>query len=333
MDERRQSEVQQEEGGDKILCLNCKHELEGRFCSQCGQDSRPFQRSIGSIVNGAAEGLFDLDGKILKSIIPILTSPGKLTLAYLKGKRRAQVNPFQLYAFFSFLFFFTSLYIPSFLEKDLETGKIKDVPQFLADSISTDDSISVDFYDEGLKFSAIDSVRKPHKLASYDSVQAALPESQRDGIVMNFLTRRFYYLSDRTQSEGITIFSEVVKNFKDNIPNTLIFLLPFFALLLKLFYLRRNFFFIDHLIFSIHQFCFLFLVGTIFFLLNPILTEEVIPWILTGLLIYFIVAMKRVYAQSWRKTILKLFLISILYSIILVIAVTMNVVYTVLFQV
>jgi|GEM_PF-5375790 hypothetical protein len=333
MDEMPQSEVRPEKEQDGQICLNCRQELTGRFCSSCGQDSRPFKRSLGSILSGAAEGLFDLDGKILKSIIPILTSPGKLTLAYLDGKRRAQVNPFQLYAFFSFLFFFTSIYMPSFLEKELDTGKLKDVPEFLGDSVSREDSVTIDFFDERLEFSAGDSVRKPHKLASYDSVQAVLPESRRDGLIKNLLTRRFYNIVDRAQSEGTTIFHEVVQNFKDNIPNTLIFLLPFFALLLKLFYLRRNFFFVDHLIFSIHQFCFLFLVGTIFFILNPILTEDVVYWIFVGLILYFLIAMKRVYAQSWIKTILKLFMISVLYSIILAIALSMNVVYALLFQV
>jgi hypothetical protein len=62
------------------------------------------------------------------------------------------------------------------------------------------------------------------------------------------------------------------------------------------------------------------------------MTDSFLPWILSGLGLYFIVAMKRVYAQSWRKTMLKLFLISMIYSIVLALALSMNFLYAVLFQ-
>jgi hypothetical protein len=331
MDEMQQSVAQEGKEPYRQICPNCHHELSGRYCSSCGQDSRPFQRSLGSILSGAAEGFFDLDGKILKSIVPILTSPGKLTLAYLEGKRRAQVNPFQLYAFFSFLFFFTSLYAPSFFEEKNDSANEKSMEIVSADSLPLKE-LSVELFNEDLRISPGNQKENLRRLAEYDSSQNIIPEEKRDGRLRRFLKRRSYQLSARLAEEQKTVFSDMKDNFKSNLPNTLIFLLPLFAMLLKLFYLRRDFFFVDHLIFSIHQFCFLFLIGTFYAFAKPLVTDSFLPWILSGLGLYFIVAMKRVYAQSWRKTMLKLFLISMIYSIVLALALSMNFLYAVLFQ-
>jgi len=93
-------------------------------------------------------------------------------------------------------------------------------------------------------------------------------------------------------------------------------LLPIFALILKLFYIRRKQNYVKHLIFSIHLHSFWFLVAIIILLLFLIFkkVEGVIPIVLIlwcG--IYFIIALKKFYRQKTGKTILKWIGISFLY--------------------
>jgi hypothetical protein len=332
MEDLPDTSPQEENEAPRQYCLNCRTVLSGRFCSHCGQDSRPFRRSFGSVMKGAAEGFFDLDGKVLKSIWPLLFSPGKLTVDFLDGRRKMQVNPFQLYAFFSFLFFFTRLYVPAIFQgQDYPDGK-PDASVLALDSLQND---SVQFYLFDVKITSgsekkAESVAR--ELASYDSLQLHLAEDQRDGFLDNFAKRRFYHLKLRLAKEGKTVLNELLENFKSNIPNTLILLIPVFAFLLKLLYFRREFYFLDHLIFSIHLFCFIFLIGTLLEISEPLRPDNALVWICIGIGCYFALAMKRVYCQTWRKTVLKLFLVSFLYSIFCVIALSLSFLYAMMIQ-
>jgi hypothetical protein len=323
----------QEEAAPELRCENCGIVLHDRFCSHCGQDSRPFQRSLGKVFAGFTAGLFDIDGKVLKSIIPLLLFPGRLTNQFLEGKRRSQVNPFQLYAFFSFIFFFTTLYAPSFLEKETIADISKKDISAVLDSVEADSSAIVVANGEGLNWTIKRKAGSKSELAKYDSLQSQMPEERRDPFPENLLMRRFYHLADRFALENrSTLLAEMWDNFKSNIPNILILLLPVFAFLLKLLYLRSNLYFVDHLVFSIHQFCFVFLLGTLLVLSGSWLPDWAPEWILIGLIAYFILAMKRVYLQSYRRTIFKFGLISFFYSIILVIALAINIAVAAFFQ-
>lgn len=313
-------------------CLNCGTELGGRYCSSCGQDSRTFKRSLSNILEGFAVGLFELDGKVVQSIRPILFSPGALTLAFLEGKRRAQVNPFQLYAFFSFLFFFTTVVMNADFSGEQDFGKGKNSASEVADSIIAQTGLSSASDSSSYLSNEINADVLPESLASYDSSQARLPEAEKDGWAERFLMRRLIVLKNKIARNGKLVLFDMFENFKSNIPNTLIFLLPVFALLLKLIYIRQKFYFVDHLIFSIHQFCFLFLMGTFWQISHSVLPESLVIWIISGIALYFIVAMKRVYLQSWRKTVFKFFLVSALYSIFATIALIISFLYAAIIQ-
>ena len=105
----------------------------------------------------------------------------------------------------------------------------------------------------------------------------------------------------------------------------LFFLLPVFALLLKLLYIRKDYFYSEHLVFSIYYYNFFYLAGSIENLLNQISWLE---WAgtLIGFWIFFyaLFAMKRVYQQSWRKTIFKFVLLTFTFLFCLMIGVIIN---------
>jgi len=106
-----------------------------------------------------------------------------------------------------------------------------------------------------------------------------------------------------------------------NWPKVLFISLPLFALILKLLYVRRKqFYYVDHGIFSIHLYIFSFLILLVLFGLNSLSKatgwKSAIDWlILAGILypfFYYYKAMRRFYGQGRGKTIFKYILLLIL---------------------
>ena len=109
-----------------IECLNCKQPLSSidNFCSNCGQvnDLRPL--SIKQFILELLGGLFAFDTRSIKTLIQLITKPGKVTQEYINGNRIKYVNPFQLYLHVSIIFFlFTGIYSTISEYNDIIKGK------------------------------------------------------------------------------------------------------------------------------------------------------------------------------------------------------------------
>jgi hypothetical protein len=91
--------------------------------------------------------------------------------------------------------------------------------------------------------------------------------------------------------------------------------LPLFTLCLKLFYIRRKFNYVDHLIFVFHTQTVFFLLFSLYFLLSIFGTE--VQWIFIALfLLYLFMAMRKFYNQSFFKTLIKYFLVNMSFLIL-----------------
>ncbi|MGN6516714.1 MAG: DUF3667 domain-containing protein [Rhizomicrobium sp.] len=101
------------------------------------------------------------------------------------------------------------------------------------------------------------------------------------------------------------------------IPRALFLLMPLYALLLAAFYWRqrKDYFFVDHLIFSltVHTFTFVALIGAA--ALAQVLSGETVAWLLFFAIgIYIFIGMKRFYSQGWTITTLKFAMVSFIYT-------------------
>jgi len=99
-------------------------------------------------------------------------------------------------------------------------------------------------------------------------------------------------------------------------------LLPVYALILKLLYNRRDWYYTEHLVFGLHTHAFVFITFTIARLLSVLSGEAVWAQALAALLIlyapfYTLIAQKHVYRQRWLKTIVKSFLLGNIYGFVL----------------
>jgi membrane-associated HD superfamily phosphohydrolase len=108
-----------------------------------------------------------------------------------------------------------------------------------------------------------------------------------------------------------------------NLPIMMFLLLPLFALLLKLFYIRRGILYVQHLAHALHLHAFIFIlfgvliIGYLIFQLPPSLSTW-LNWI-TFLLfvIYPFFSFLHVYRQGWIKTAVKVFLLGSIYFVVL----------------
>lgn len=209
------------------------------------------------------------------------------------------MSPFRLYILMSLLFFFLA---QSTSKKISEAGD--DWLMINTDTTDTgirDDSLAIELLKNDSVFMAdIDST------ASAKSIRKAKRRKRLRNGAIDALTNK-------------TIF---LQNFYRTISYVLFLLMPVFALLLRLLYVRRRVFYIEHLMFSINMHSFILLVFSMMIILGQIMKEHTgyIAFLSILIPVYFTAGMKRFYRQRLWKIILKELILGGIYFIILLIS-------------
>ena len=86
-------------------CPNCGYPDPGRFCPSCGQEQGELVPSVASWARDAAADLFEVDGKLPRSLKALFWPPGWLTVEWRQGRRASYVRPFRLYLGSALIFF------------------------------------------------------------------------------------------------------------------------------------------------------------------------------------------------------------------------------------
>jgi hypothetical protein len=113
-----------------------------------------------------------------------------------------------------------------------------------------------------------------------------------------------------------------------NLPYMMLCCIPLFALVLKVLYLRKRIFYIDHLIYAlhIHSFAYLAIISIVLITigLNRWIPGTLAGWIIAALWVSFatqiFLSIRRVYRQGWFFTIFKFFLGGFVYLMVLAVA-------------
>lgn len=161
---------------------------------------------------------------------------------------------------------------------------------------------------------------------AYEEQLSHMPDQQIDSLIRaegsqpDWFTRKLY----RQQSKFSHLSNgenthELLHAVTKNLSIVMFVLMPFVAVLLLLFYFRRGRLYYEHLIFSVHIHTVLFLLFSIAlgitFFAKPTLISSVLAWTFWISWLYFLLSIKRVYGQSWGKTIVKFFLLSMMYGL------------------
>ncbi len=95
-----------------------------------------------------------------------------------------------------------------------------------------------------------------NSVEQYDSIQQKLPKNKRDGWLTQRFKKKGLDLSSRFRENKNEMFNVLVESFLHHFPQMLFISLPLFALLLQLLYVRRKqFYYANHVIYTLHLYC------------------------------------------------------------------------------
>lgn len=317
-------------------CLNCNAVVNGKFCSVCGQENLEPQESLWHLIVHFFNDITHFDGKFFSSLKYVVTKPGFLTSEYIRGRRTSYLNPVRFYVFTSFIFF---LIIFSFFVKSEDVIKKSEklVINTQKDSVKLFKKLQLQGNDSAelvmvMKIYGIDSIQKLAQsvkgkstifhLYSYDNRAEFDSLNKIKKIERNFIDRilmeKQFELQEKYDNDHKGAKEALKEKGLHLIPQVLLLSLPFFALLLKLLYTRQQkFYYVSHIIFTIHFYIFVY-IAIIGILVLRALSElphlhfldKVINvlWFIFPLYLYK--AVRHFYEQRRAKTILKLFILS-----------------------
>ena len=341
-------------------CQNCGAELTGPHCAQCGQAAIDYRRSFRHVIVDVLDSFLNWDSKFFATIGLLIVKPWRLTNEFLAGKRVRYLHPLRLYLLASILFFFAVNYGAKGLR--LEPGKIseKNRTAIAAAVAEKRDEIEAEFDKENLSTEerkkaqdALDYLTKPSPAATAAAEQQPSPTitptvspsepgkrtygavDERPFLVFDADTKSSTpferWLETRAKEkmgEHGTKMGLFIATLFSNLPYMMLCCIPLFAFVLKVLYIRRHIFYIDHLIYALHIHTFLYTGVMLIVLatmgLNRIAPPALAGWIIALLWILFIVqiflSIRRVYRQDWFMSTLKFFVGGFVYLIVLFLA-------------
>jgi hypothetical protein len=310
-----------EPGVVRLLCRNCDHDLStlplAKYCPECGQETSLAPPTLREFVNHFFGNYIAVKGGFMQTLWRLSTKPGALTVDYLQGRKRRYMLPFRLYLTISVI---------SFLVFGLLAS------QGMRNTVVNDGDVKAAASVAGAVPDAVgkDVARDVEKLKGVDlrDVKKGRIFSFGDNSYIEFDAGKVtcYNVPNWACSRAKTKFgsTEAFRNLIETLPERIIrywayamfALVPIFAALLKLVYVRRRMTYGSHVVFALHLHAFWLLAILVSFVHEwaAVVATFAIP-------IYAVLALRRVYSGGWIKTLAKAALISLVYVVVAVIAV------------
>jgi hypothetical protein len=265
----------------------------GAYCPNCGQETSLALPTVRSMLREAAGRYVALDGRMWRTLFPLLFRPGFLTREYFAGRRRRYIRPARLFLVLSIALFALLRFTgdPVLISKE---ELLRAAPADIAREV------------EEARRQNGSSMGPDLNLHLSPGAGSWLEPLQKRIDQFNRLSRR---------ERGEQIFAGMLRYG----PYAAFVLLPLFGLLLKILYVgrarryplrpRR---YAAHLVFGAHSHSFVFLTGIPLLLLpSGVLRTALISWVAA----YLLWSMKIVYGGRWTGVFARAFLIFIVYAV------------------
>ncbi|MET0543041.1 MAG: DUF3667 domain-containing protein [Variovorax sp.] len=297
-------------------CANCGAMLSGEFCSACGQRHEPHMQPLSHFVAEAVEGVTHADSRLWRTLAYLLARPGMLTREFLAGRRARYMPPFRLYLVISVVFFLVG--IPAHVTvKPQSTGEALDSATLLKQADNPATGAESAPHDVRISFGGLDLICK---------------SMQQPAQSAGWFRRSVQQRCERLTSGDGSVLGEV---FIHNVPRAMFVFLPLLALVMKALYWRRGRYYVEHLLFLIHNHAFVFLAGTLLIVVSRVpFMDPAMPWVWTATVAYamwyFFRAMRSVYGQPRGLSLAKYLVLGASYLVAFVFMMLVTVIYSAL---
>jgi hypothetical protein len=332
-------------------CENCGAPLHGHWCAQCGQPALDYRRSFRHVIVDVLDSFLNWDSKFFATLGLLISKPWRLTNDFLAGKRVRYVHPARLYLLASILFFFAVTYwvksahlnpknltpqARAEIEADLEKKNLtpeqranvekalKILPPETADKIEQAIKRKETPAETPKMENASDKepeAKKPdRRLLEFDNTDSASPPNRFEKWIEGRAKEKLGERGTNLQLFLITMIS--------NVPYMVLCCIPLFAFVLKILYLRKRVFYIDHLVYALHIHTFAYL-AIMLIVLATLGLNRTVPGVLAGWIVGLLwtifavqifLSIRCVYQQGWFVTVFKFFVGGFIYLIVLSVA-------------
>jgi Protein of unknown function (DUF3667) len=329
-------------------CENCTAPMAGPFCAQCGQAAVDYRRSFRHIIVDVLDSFLSWDSKFFATIGWLIVRPWHLTNQFLAGRRVRYVHPLRVYLLASILFFFVVNYWAKSIHADPSKLSADDRADIAAELNDPDKPPAVKArirgaldakgrtQPEAQTAPSPETTVSPQPSASVSAPPVASPTASGDfGPLVQFdkppsdpFEKWLEQRAKEKMGEHGSKMALFIATLFSNLPYMMLCCIPLFALVLKVLYLRKHIFYIDHLVYALHIHSFAYLAIMLIVLitlgLNRSIPGAFAGGIIAALWIIFttqiFLSIRRVYRQGWFFTVFKFFLGGFAYFIVLTVA-------------
>ena len=296
---------------------------------------------------------FEADSRVVRTLRALILRPGHLSLEFSLNRRARYLSPFRLYLFTSLLFFLVlSLNVEGDGQRlvDVTQDGVAESPEQggsqSGDRRSPGAPIRIDLDPRPKPETEPGSPETKLSTAEVDERVAALkrildearqrrvdevmrgPETSVSRLLIVGIARAVDPEERDLDALGRYVVNQMVDvadapwpivrdRFVGYLPAAMFFVLPLYALMLKVLYVRRRRFYAEHLVFSMHIHTVVFMVFG-FMLVTP---ESWPEWLdavpMLALSVYYFIALKRFYGTGVVVTLLAFGSLTFLYSLLL----------------
>ncbi len=311
---------------ENVTCQNCETHFSGHFCPNCGQSVNEYDKPFSFIFYNFLGDFFAFDTRFFTTFFYMVFKPGFLSEEYFAGRRVRYTPPFRIFIFVSFVLFFL-----------LQITTNRGIVKVLDTSFPEEGELAVDSISVSLADSIIKEVVGSTGIAPKDTTATVELNGETFSGVSNargVLGKLAEHFDKKLEREEDPLkktkwrkYSQLCRMPEQAVAQSLKYmswafflLLPFFALILKLFYIHQRKFYMRHLVFSIHLHSFIFiaysLVLAAYLVFNVNISYFILFVIFFWVPIYSVLALKKFYVQGLGKTLVKFTGICVLYNFV-----------------
>lgn len=289
-------------------CRNCDTPLQGEYCHQCGQQNQQYLRSIFAVVGNLFGEIGHWDSRFYRTLSGLMLRPGFLSKEFVNGRHASYVPPLRLYFFISLIAF---LVLSLTIDYEAMTAPGTEVtlpadaeqPAGASAAKPTAPPMSIDFGDARISL-------------------PFLGEADQEK-----LNEKMIYLSQNPKI--------LVQKLVSLAPQIILLMMPFWALYLKIIYIFKRHYYLEHLTVALHTHAFLLLSLTILTGMSQMadwltgrtgiaVFDQISDWteniLLMWMATYMLFTQKIFYNQGWGRTLIKFALSALGYLALLSLA-------------